>query len=284
MLLFLILLWFFKFAVAWDLSTINLPKIKLNTESIDKMCEHPSNSYWSSFTGFKLYHHYKFAGIPLKTKESLHIAYCFEGKPIWDSILLSDYQDRFHFWNTKFQTSSKTLNRYFKFVRNSKFVNNNLTTIFPKIWVGAMLYCLNEECDRSNSVPVLPLYTDNFHNYWYKIRKEKRLTNSYVEKFIPFLTSSVDSSNLFQAVLSQNDSHIVQNWQTMAQSDDRNNYKLWNWFDKKKKTDRFWFNKIDPDEKYEFHSQENDKIDGLNFQIDKTLYDKIDNLINDKLG
>lgn len=271
---------------AWEWPDFELPKMKLHTDSVDKMCAHPSNSIWSRFTGFKLYHYYKFARIPLQTTESLRMAYCLEGKKIWDSVLLSDYQENFHFWNRELRidldnsnSNRDNPNTFLKFVRNNKFVDKNVTSVYPKIWVGAMLYCIDEKCDRSKNVPILPLYTDDFHKYWYKLKRNRKITDSYIEKFIPFLTTSLDSENMFQALVNHNSSHIINKWQTMVQKNNVGGYDSWTFFEKKRKPEDDWYISIDQEEQYEPVIQKHDKDSKLHFRIDKNVYDKFEDYL-----
>lgn len=111
----------------------------------------------------------------------------------------------------------------FKFARRKKYINRKVSLFFPKSWVGGMFYCdLDNEmktealgnmgpnlqfkknkgqelCARQNSMPLMPLYSDDYSKNWIEFSSlgsskfPSKVFKPQITKYVPYINTPNDS-------------------------------------------------------------------------------------------
>ncbi|CCE65075.1 hypothetical protein TPHA_0J02550 [Tetrapisispora phaffii CBS 4417] len=195
------------------------------------------------------------------------------------------------------------LNNYhcFKLARRKKYSIRKYSLFMPGNWIGGLYYCdlssyekwkvysakngtylnhIDSLCSMNNTVPLLPLFADDFSKSWYEVQprlvSKKRKSSMQITKFVPYINTPnfpYPLVDIFQSTDQQNklfrdDSLRLQN-NVMQPKDDNVYLRLMGYLDKtseilnrqkngtvnnaklKPNIDKSrWYNEIEVQEKY----------------------------------
>ncbi|CCD26658.1 uncharacterized protein NDAI_0I00890 [Naumovozyma dairenensis CBS 421] len=247
------------------------------------------------YSGFKFQKYYEISMIPPIFDSYLKMTYCLNGQIQWERLIpLRDDID----WDTPICVNCMTEMegnftmtglQCFKLARRKKYVRREFSLFFPGSWVGGIFYCqfetdferqealkslkkntrkfqLGEEnmegggriCKRNNSIPLMPIYSDDYGNDWFEFEKVgTKLRNLKLRKFVPYLNTPnipVEILNSFfqNVTKNTNQSKTITKWERKGINEKLIEY--WKYFNNIEFEP--WYNEIDVEENYDLTLQD----------------------------
>ncbi|CCC69985.1 hypothetical protein NCAS_0D04040 [Naumovozyma castellii] len=240
------------------------------------------------YTGFKFQKYYEISLIPLVFENHLKMTFCEKGKIKWEHVIpIGDDIN----WTTPLCTMQSDSVHCFKLARRKKYIFREFSLFFPGSWVGGIFYCdladrhknetlkfltknqndstyknfLNKElCLINNSIPLMPLYADDYGSNWLEVKRGKRFRNVRFQKFVPYLNTPNIPAKVMENFESKiKNGTLLHNWKRPI-----NEIMLEYWKNYSKKETTPWFSEINVEEAYQFTGQDYSKLRRL---MDKAI-------------